>query len=394
MSGRTSLRERPRGMALPGTNWRVLAQAASPNLKRNSKLHQFVKVAGTLRDAERPFSLHFATRTSDPLMTFVRTVTDLSPALRSKGRKTSKGRSIAVSSLRRNTVPSKPCDFSKRHLDDSRASRDRPGRKSARGAEHGGSKLNIELNRLVLAHSPKFRALLDHFRRQIEQTGGVPHEHFWREVEADTACPYTRFLRLLLFKFFVRVGQNVNDRCIVLISSLNRCQRRKQRIHDPETENEKNLIDKHASRHYLKLLKMLVCSEGPRPVISESSRAAPRYLADLLQNGTPAGLSDAELLDRFASRRNVQDETAELAFAAILARHGPMVLRVCRAVLGSRPEVDDAFQATFLVLAVRLPSIRRRDSVASWLHGVALRVAAAERSRSRADGGMNLSGLR
>ena len=59
-----------------------------------------------------------------------------------------------------------------------------------------------------------------------------------------------------------------------------------------------------------------------------------------------------------------------------------MVLRVCRAVLGDRHEVEDAFQATFLVLAVRARSIRRRGSVASWLHGVALHVAAAERSRA------------
>ena len=59
-----------------------------------------------------------------------------------------------------------------------------------------------------------------------------------------------------------------------------------------------------------------------------------------------------------------------------------MVLRVCRAVLGDRHEVEDAFQATFLVLAVRARSIRRRGSVASWLHGVALRVAASERSRA------------
>jgi hypothetical protein len=71
-------------------------------------------------------------------------------------------------------------------------------------------------------------------------------------------------------------------------------------------------------------------------VIRESSLAAPRYLADLLRNGTPAGLRNAELLDRFESLRCVQDETAELAFAALLARRGPMVLRVCRAVLGSR----------------------------------------------------------
>ena len=117
-------------------------------------------------------------------------------------------------------------------------------------------------------------------------------------------------------------------------------------------------------------------------MISEPSRAAPRYLSDLFRNGTPAALSDAELLNRFASRRSEHDETAELAFAALLARHGPMVLRVCRAVLGDRHEVEDAFQATFLVLAVRARSIRRRGSVASWLHGVALRVAASERSRA------------
>ncbi len=101
-----------------------------------------------------------------------------------------------------------------------------------------------------------------------------------------------------------------------------------------------------------------------------------------MRNGSPAALSDEELLDRFASRRSEQHETAELAFAALLARHGLMVLRVCRAVLGDRNEVEDAFQATFLVLAVRARSIRRRDSVASWLHGVALRVAASERSRA------------
>src|SRR5438046_7237427 len=43
-----------------------------------------------------------------------------------------------------------------------------------------------ELERLVLAHSPKFQALLDKSRRQIEQTGGIPHEQFWREVEAES----------------------------------------------------------------------------------------------------------------------------------------------------------------------------------------------------------------
>ncbi len=117
-------------------------------------------------------------------------------------------------------------------------------------------------------------------------------------------------------------------------------------------------------------------------MISESSRAAPRYLADLFRNGTPSALSDSELLERFAARRSEHEETAELAFAALLARHGPMVLRVCRAVLADRHEVEDAFQATFLVLAVRARSIRKRASVASWLHGVALRIASSERSRA------------
>ena len=59
-----------------------------------------------------------------------------------------------------------------------------------------------------------------------------------------------------------------------------------------------------------------------------------------------------------------------------------MVLRVCRAVLADRHEVEDAFQATFLVLAFRARSIRKRASVASWLHGVALRIASSERSRA------------
>jgi prevent-host-death family protein len=43
-----------------------------------------------------------------------------------------------------------------------------------------------ELERLVLAHSPKFQALLDKSRRQIEETGGIPHEQFWQEVEAES----------------------------------------------------------------------------------------------------------------------------------------------------------------------------------------------------------------
>jgi RNA polymerase sigma factor (sigma-70 family) len=95
--------------------------------------------------------------------------------------------------------------------------------------------------------------------------------------------------------------------------------------------------------------------------------------------GAVGGLTDGQLLERFLGRR---DEGAELAFAVLVERHGPMVLRVCRALLRDPHDAQDAFQATFLVLVRRAGSIRTRDSVGSWLHGVACRVAAAARSAS------------
>lgn len=122
-------------------------------------------------------------------------------------------------------------------------------------------------------------------------------------------------------------------------------------------------------------------SSGALVVASGPANNSPFYLSALLRSGTSAGLSDSELLERFASRRGEGDELAELAFATLVARHGPMVLRVCRAGLADQHEAEDAFQATFLVLAMRAGSIRRRQSVGSWLHGVALRVASCARSR-------------
>jgi RNA polymerase sigma factor (sigma-70 family) len=109
-----------------------------------------------------------------------------------------------------------------------------------------------------------------------------------------------------------------------------------------------------------------------------------RRVRTLFDTGTMGGLTDAQLLERFATRNG---EAAELAFAAIVERHGPMVIRVCRGVLDDPDDAHDAFQATFLVLVTKVGSVRSRDSLGSWLYGVALRVsrfAKAARGRRQA----------
>lgn len=87
--------------------------------------------------------------------------------------------------------------------------------------------------------------------------------------------------------------------------------------------------------------------------------------------------SDGQLLRRFVADRD------EDAFAALLHRHGAMVWGVCRRVLTDANDVDDAFQATFLVLVRKAGAIAKHESVSSWLHGVAHRVAVRAKSKAR-----------
>jgi RNA polymerase sigma factor (sigma-70 family) len=107
---------------------------------------------------------------------------------------------------------------------------------------------------------------------------------------------------------------------------------------------------------------------------------------------TVAEVNDGHLLARFIADRG---ELAEIAFAALVRRHGPMVLRVCEQVVGDRHTAEDAFQATFLILARRAGSIHQPELLGQWLHGVALRTAREarmqahrrrERESSRIDG--------
>src|SRR6476646_8133350 len=82
-----------------------------------------------------------------------------------------------------------------------------------------------------------------------------------------------------------------------------------------------------------------------------------------------AALADGDLLDRYVRDRD------EPAFGEIVRRHGPMVWGVCRRILGPSADAEDAFQATFLVLVRKAPTIVPRSRVGNWLYGVAFNTA-------------------
>ena len=117
-----------------------------------------------------------------------------------------------------------------------------------------------------------------------------------------------------------------------------------------------------------------------------------RDLATLFGGGSVAGSTDGELLDRFLTSR---DERAELAFEALVLRHGPMVWGVCRRILTDPTDAEDAFQVTFLVLVRKARSVRVDDSLGRWLYGVSRKVATRTRTdrdrRRRRESGGNLS---
>jgi RNA polymerase sigma factor (sigma-70 family) len=105
-------------------------------------------------------------------------------------------------------------------------------------------------------------------------------------------------------------------------------------------------------------------------------RLASPDLGRIFRGETISGLSEWQLLERYLERRD------EAAFEALVCRHGPMVLGVCRRMLLDQADVEDAFQATFLVLVRRARHLGPRDAIGPWLYGVAARVALRARAQA------------
>src|SRR4051812_47938034 len=103
-----------------------------------------------------------------------------------------------------------------------------------------------------------------------------------------------------------------------------------------------------------------------------------RDLQALFRDGSMGSCTDGQLMAQSLG----EGDAREAAFRALVIRHGPMVLGVCRRILDDPHAAEDAFQATFLVLVKKARTLRNRDRVTSWLYGVAQRVARKARAES------------
>jgi RNA polymerase sigma-70 factor (ECF subfamily) len=112
-------------------------------------------------------------------------------------------------------------------------------------------------------------------------------------------------------------------------------------------------------------------------MVSEQASPLIRFLRRIAGPPPDRDLTDRHLLERFVAAGD------EAAFAALVRRHGPMVLGVCRRLLHDAHEAEDAFQATFLVLVHKARAIGRPEQLGPWLHGVAYRTAARSRQAAR-----------
>ena len=112
-------------------------------------------------------------------------------------------------------------------------------------------------------------------------------------------------------------------------------------------------------------------------MVNGCANTALRQVARVFHEGTLTGLSDRQMLERFIDHRD------EAAFEVLVVRHGPMVFNVCRQTLRDPHDIEDAFQAVFLVLIRKARGIRIEGSLGPWLYRVASRVAARARANRR-----------
>jgi RNA polymerase sigma factor (sigma-70 family) len=122
-------------------------------------------------------------------------------------------------------------------------------------------------------------------------------------------------------------------------------------------------------------------------MMGENHGAVVRGIERIFNQGSLTGLSEAQLLRRFAAGD-------EAAFEVLINRHGPTVLGVCRRMLHDSRDVEDAFQATFLVLLRKAGGLRDPEAISPWLYGVACRVAARIRARAARRGAEERKGAR